>query len=264
MILGAWLLPSLESPSDLNPIDCSGWTDAPAELAKHFPVSNGDGGIFTTMRVKNEGGQARGVALGLHVDRFSANEFGISCEVIRDAITKFVDDKVSGQYPEHQWLALVVILAKSPSTNNPSLGFCLKSIPPPPLSCSVLAIPAPSRSSPSIKSTTWIHQRASLDALKQGTDYNEVLLVDPTSNRILEGLSSNFGVVNGVGAVESAPDGMVLSGTVMSMARQACKEIGIEVADTCPDIGEANDWQAAFITSTSRLILPIHRIYFNG
>ena len=73
-----------------------------------------------------------------------------------------------------------------------------------------------------------------------------------------EGLSSNFFVIRSDGSLQTAPIDSVLVGTVMKRALNdwKCSEIVFEH----PKISEIDTWKGAFITSTSRLILPIDKI----
>lgn len=157
---------------------------------------------------------------------------------------------------EEELLGLVVIVA--PMDSIPSIGFGLKTIIPPPESCSVLLEWFGGREDPSVKSTEWIQQR---DQMKQLTnaEFNEVLLVKP-DGRILEGLSSNFGLIDEEGRLVTAPDTDVLPGTVMRMVKEAAREIGIPVVERCATLDDAKVCKGAFLTSTSRLLLPVERL----
>ena len=72
---------------------------------------------------------------------------------------------------------------------------------------------------------------------------------------ITEGLSSNFGIISAEGQLVTAPSSDVLPGTVMHMVGQACQQLGISVVERRPCLHE--DWQAAFVCSTSRLVIPV-------
>ncbi|KAJ1952758.1 hypothetical protein EC988_003378 [Linderina pennispora] len=117
------------------------------------------------------------------------------------------------------------------------------------------------RSNPEIKALDWVHQRARLEALIE-PPVNEVVLED--GSRFYEGLSSNFFATRpcsesrfGLELV-SAPLDSVLLGTVMKSVLDVCKQDGINVAYE-PDV-ELERWSGAFVTSTSRLVLPVSRI----
>ncbi|KAJ1959191.1 hypothetical protein IWQ62_004709, partial [Dispira parvispora] len=63
--------------------------------------------------------------------------------------------------------------------------------------------------------------------------------------------------------VVTAPPGSVLLGTIMKLVLKVCEENHIPVEYRHPTLSEARntEWWGAFITSTSRLVLPIHAIY---
>ena len=86
---------------------------------------------------------------------------------------------------------------------------------------------------------------------------NEIILSDDIGY-LYEGLSSNFFVIRSDGCLQTAPLNEVLAGTIMKRVMEKWKhsEIVFEKAR----IEDAGGWRGAFITSTSRLILPIHAI----
>lgn len=90
---------------------------------------------------------------------------------------------------------------------------------------------------------------------------NEVILSDD-SGYLYEGLSSNFFVIRSDGCLQTAPLTEVLAGTIMRRVLEKWKysEIVFEKARGEDALG----WRGAFITSTSRLILPIHTIILEG
>jgi branched-subunit amino acid aminotransferase/4-amino-4-deoxychorismate lyase len=86
---------------------------------------------------------------------------------------------------------------------------------------------------------------------------NEVILSDEDGN-LFEGLSSNFFVILSDGSLQTAPMESVLTGTVMRKVLRDWKFSQIVFEN--PKISEIDTWEGAFITSTSRLILPIDKI----
>lgn len=88
-------------------------------------------------------------------------------------------------------------------------------------------------------------------------DTNEIILSDEAGN-LYEGLSSNFFVIRRDGCLQTAPLDQVLPGTVMKRVLERWK--GSEIVFEKPKIEDAKEWLGAFITSTSRLILPIHAV----
>lgn len=87
---------------------------------------------------------------------------------------------------------------------------------------------------------------------------NEIILFDK-SGRLYEGLSSNFFIINSDGLIQTAPPSDVLLGTVMKHLIQLQEK---EIIFEHPSIYEIDDWLGAFITSTSRLLLPIDTIIY--
>lgn len=90
---------------------------------------------------------------------------------------------------------------------------------------------------------------------------NEIILADEEGN-LFEGLSSNFFVIRSDGALQTAPIESVLVGTVMKKVLTSWNYSEIVFEHT--NIKEIDTWKGAFITSTSRLILPIHIVIHNN
>jgi len=84
----------------------------------------------------------------------------------------------------------------------------------------------------------------------------EVVLKDH-SGSIFEGLSSNFGVIKN-GKLVTAPLSTVLPGVTMELILQCCEKLGIEVVFECPNIQQVHHWEGAFISSTSRMLMPVN------
>ena len=89
------------------------------------------------------------------------------------------------------------------------------------------------------------------------SESNEIILSDG-EGMLYEGLSSNFFVIRSDGSLQTAPKDSVLVGTVMKKVLNVWKYS--EIIFKHPKIEEVDTWKGAFITSTSRLILPIHCI----
>jgi len=85
----------------------------------------------------------------------------------------------------------------------------------------------------------------------------EVIMVDE-NGCLLEGLSSNFwGVINGVVHTEREK---ALGGITRSVILELCKKESIPILLDSVNIRELSSLQEAFITSTSRAVLPVTRI----
>ena len=85
----------------------------------------------------------------------------------------------------------------------------------------------------------------------------QVLLSAP-GGRVLEGLSSNFFAVVG-GAVHTAGEG-VLAGSVRHLILELARREGIPVVLTPPRLADLDSWEGCFISSTSRLLLPVDEL----
>jgi hypothetical protein len=147
---------------------------------------------------------------------------------------------------------------------------------PPPAPIKVQIVGRP-RSNAAAKDSDWVRERIALEAAKP-SDVNEILLVDSGGGdcssgggSILEGTQTNFFAVTPDGTVCTAPDGTVLAGTVRNLVLDVCRQEGIPVRMEAPEVtfspgtglGSSVSeitWSEAFITSTSRLVLPVNQV----
>lgn len=106
-----------------------------------------------------------------------------------------------------------------------------------------------SRGRASEKRIEWIRERKQFK--EEG--FEETVLVNEATGEILEGLSSNFYGIRG-GAIYTARPDRVLGGTIASILQ---RRLPVKYGLT---IGMPVD--AAFITSTSRLIMPITELHY--
>ncbi|KAF9184115.1 hypothetical protein BGZ51_003553 [Haplosporangium sp. Z 767] len=110
------------------------------------------------------------------------------------------------------------------------------------------------------KDSQWVRDREKLLA-KMSKDSNEALLLDQATQNLYEGLSSNFFAFHRKRqTLLSAPLDSVLQGTVLKMVLSICKEENIPVDFTFPNLKQLDEWEGAFLSSTSRLILPIEKL----
>eukprot|EP00823_Brevimastigomonas_motovehiculus_P002107 TRINITY_DN1345_c4_g1_i1.p1 TRINITY_DN1345_c4_g1~~TRINITY_DN1345_c4_g1_i1.p1 ORF type:complete len:490 (+),score=143.73 TRINITY_DN1345_c4_g1_i1:109-1578(+) len=108
------------------------------------------------------------------------------------------------------------------------------------------------------KDSDWVRDSETL--LKQmPADVNEIILATPQLD-LLEGISSNFFVIE-EGTVRTA-DSHILRGTVRQLFLQICKQQHIPVSLQPPNMANWRRWSGCFISSTSRLLLPIQRLSF--
>jgi len=117
------------------------------------------------------------------------------------------------------------------------------------------------REAPDVKSLDWLRAKKDMEnELPPGME--ECLLAGGSGhNELYEGLSSNFFAVR-KGTVYVAPDGTILLGTVMRLVLDACKALDIPLKREVPLLEHVSEWDGCFITSTSRLVLPISSVQF--
>lgn len=117
-----------------------------------------------------------------------------------------------------------------------------------------------SRNQPEVKDSTWVRERQELEKNK-GEDINEVILMDD-EERLYEGMASNFLAVSN-STVYCASLDHILLGTILKMVMDICKKNKIPLEWQFPKLDDARDgkWEGCFITSTSRLLLPVETMY---
>ncbi len=113
------------------------------------------------------------------------------------------------------------------------------------------------RALPTVKSlNTLINTLARHKASQQGE--HEGLLID-TQGNVCEGASSTFyAVIDGVLVVPPASD--ILEGVTLQIVLRLAAEAGIGVERRRFSLAERAGWQEAFLTSTSRHVLPLIRL----
>ncbi|KAF8967228.1 hypothetical protein BGZ46_000196 [Entomortierella lignicola] len=110
------------------------------------------------------------------------------------------------------------------------------------------------------KDSQWVRDREDLVAALD-KDSNEALLLDDATQDLYEGLSSNFYAFDRKRrTILTAPLGSVLLGTIQKAVLNVCDVEKIPVHYTFPNLKHIDEWEGAFISSTSRLVLPIEKI----
>lgn len=112
------------------------------------------------------------------------------------------------------------------------------------------------RDNPKAKLSNFLSRAADIRE-QEKDEFDEILMVSPHDD-LLEGLSSNFFGIKG-DTVYTAEEG-VLSGTTRDFILHLAEELGIPVVFKAVKIDEIADLDEAFISSTSRAILPIRLI----
>ena len=118
-----------------------------------------------------------------------------------------------------------------------------------------LEISRSSRDKPSLKRTSFIQQTA-FERTRLGGEVFEILLTD--KGRILEGMTSNFFYVRD-GALCTAGRGILIGVTRQTVIQLARRE-GIDFCIRAIRINELPSIQEAFITSSSRGVVPVVKI----
>ena len=121
-----------------------------------------------------------------------------------------------------------------------------------------------SRTNPVVKDSEWVRERSDLEENKP-KDVNEIILVD-SQGHVYEGMASNFLAVKrieGEPVVICAGLEHILLGTILRLLIDICQKEGIRIQWEFPDLKEAKEgrWEGCFVTSTSRLLLPVETIY---
>jgi len=113
------------------------------------------------------------------------------------------------------------------------------------------------RENPNVKDTDWVKARKSLEE-KKSADVNEVVMM--TAKGITEGTQSNCFVINSNGVVITAPDDQILPGTIRNIVLSICQKAGTPLELKLPQISDISHWKSVFLTSSSRLILPVEKV----
>jgi branched-subunit amino acid aminotransferase/4-amino-4-deoxychorismate lyase len=109
------------------------------------------------------------------------------------------------------------------------------------------------RENAAAKDSDWVVQRKGLEESKP-LDFNEVVLVTE-DGALYEGLSSNFFVLHG-GVLYTAGEGILL-GSVREAVLRCAEDMDIPIVLKAPSLDDFDGWDAAFVSSTSRMLLPI-------
>jgi len=109
------------------------------------------------------------------------------------------------------------------------------------------------------KDSVWVVERRGVTDHKT-PESNEVILCEDNGN-VREGASSNFFVIKDDNIIYTADHG-ILKGTVQIMLLEdVVKAVNQLVKYDIPNLNDLSHWKEAFITSTSRLVLPIHSLF---
>lgn len=212
-------------------------------------------GAYTTFRTYERFGVLR---LSRHLDRLEETSrlAGFDIKLDRRELKKILVQLLSESTPEEKRIRVTIDLEKKPGTIY--------------IAMETLSVPAAEkyrsgiicrtveahRENPKAKLSSFLGKAADLRS-REHEAFDELLMVT-AGGELLEGLSSNFYGVTG-GTVYTAEEG-VLSGTTRDFILKIAREAGIPVVLRPVRIEEIGNLDEAFISSTSRSILPIRSI----
>ncbi len=221
-----------------------------AETSPYTPV-----GAYTTFRTYNRFGVLR---LSRHLDRLEETSrlAGFEIKLDRHELKTILVSLLSDSVPEEKRIRVTIDLEKQVGTLY--------------IAMETLSVPAPEkyregiicrtveahRENPKAKLSSFLGKAQDLRG-RETNAFDELLMVTP-KGEFLEGLSSNFYGVMG-GTVYTAEEG-VLSGTTRDFILKIAEQTGIPVVLRPVRIDETESLDEAFISSTSRSILPIRSI----
>jgi len=186
------------------------------------------------------------VALGTHWNRLQAGEGQGMGRPRQESVTEVLRQAIELGAPDD----VVVTLG----WNGKELLTHVKNLPPKPKPPIFVRLATASREYGEIKDSTWITEREKLDWSQKPHE----IIMQNEAGLLSEGASSNVFVVQN-GALKTADKG-VLNGTIRSLVLKVANERGVPVELESPDWNSRASWEDAFITSTSRLVLPVDKI----
>lgn len=206
--------------------------------------------VYTALRT-NPGGKPVGMKIHLERLQSGASSIGISPVPLVEDINQLVGIAAKAVDEASPGSSALVVVALDEQGKLAAHAKAMPARPQPPIKVDIRLV---SRAYGDVKDATWIAER---EAIKQSPDANEVLLMGPDSS-IAEGGSSNFfAVVDD--RLQTADQG-ILKGSIRKIVFGLAKELDIPVDLLAPKWANRDEWQDAFLTSTSRLVLPIDEL----
>lgn len=236
--------------SDGALLDVDYTAESLADAAQHEPAD----GIYTVANTFNTYDTLK---LNAHFDRMedSARRQHITLNLdrqqVRDALRQMIDESGFGD---------VRFRITVPRENSQGFILTIEPFTPPSqdlIDKGVRCITAPNsgRKDAEAKTTDWMHTRKSL-AEAMPADIYDTFLLD-NDGYMLEGLGSNFYAIQG-NILQTAGAG-VLKGIAQQIVFEVAEGI-IQIDHTAPHIGEIPYFTEAFLTSSSRGIIPVVEI----
>ncbi|KAJ6246724.1 d-aminoacid aminotransferase-like plp-dependent enzymes superfamily protein [Anaeramoeba flamelloides] len=115
------------------------------------------------------------------------------------------------------------------------------------------------RKQPNTKDTKWVSERKKFIE-KRSIGVGEILLANK-NKELTEGATSNFFIIMN-SKIYTSPDNTVLCGITRKLTIKVCKKMGMKIIYKNPKIDKIDQWEEAFITSSSRLVLPIDSVLY--
>lgn len=212
-------------------------------------------GFYTTFRTY--GGRKKVIGLTAHLDRLylPAKAEGIAPVILEQEFRGMLSNLLKSGFSSEARVRLILDTSKERGEMY-VLVQELRGLPPELYRNGVrVDISAGSREKPALKRTTFIRESAS-DRKRLGGDVFEILLTH--SGHILEGMTSNFFYVRD-GVLHTARRG-VLAGVTRQTVIAIAKQAGISIRYASLSLREIPEIEEAFITSSSRGVVPVVRI----
>jgi len=108
------------------------------------------------------------------------------------------------------------------------------------------------------KDSKWVLDRKQLITPTTSNEYEEIILLND-NNELLEGTQTNFYVVTNTSTVITANES-ILFGSVRDSVLRVCDLHDINVELRSPTLDDLRHASGVFITSTSRLVMPVHEV----
>lgn len=115
------------------------------------------------------------------------------------------------------------------------------------------------RTNPQVKCSSWSKIRRPIEAARRA-GCTETLLIDG-KRRVYEGSVSNVFFLRNDNVLVTAPDKLVLAGTMRDAVLQSARRLNIEVLFECVALDNIRQFRAAFVTNAVRRLHPIEVIW---
>lgn len=153
-----------------------------------------------------------------------------------------------------------------PATPSTNLYCHVELLPPTAAPPIVVEIAGQPRRNPLAKDSDWINQRKELEKNVQHENIHEVILSSSSLDndgqpiaQAVEGTQTNVFVVTKDGTVQTAGEG-VLEGSIRKIIMEQCHAQHISLDTSSPEISQLHEWNEMFLSSTSRLLLPVDQV----